>query len=120
MTEPNTVYWPLGVYFASVAVVICTMVIGSYLLGQRHRERMTAAPYESGIASTGTARVRFSADFFLIAIFFVIFDLESVFVFAWAIAARELGWLGYAQICAFIGVIVASLIYLWRERALES
>ncbi|MDX9971463.1 MAG: NADH-quinone oxidoreductase subunit A [FCB group bacterium] len=120
MTEPSTVYWPLGLYFASVVVVIGVMVGASYLLGQRHRDRATGSPYESGITSTGTARVRFSADFFLVAIFFVIFDLESVFVFAWAIAAKELGWVGYAQIFVFIAVLAASLVYLWREGALES
>jgi NADH-quinone oxidoreductase subunit A len=120
MDPGNPVYWPLGLYFASVAFVVVSMIGISYLLGQRHRDRATATPYESGIESTGSARIRFSADFFLVAIFFVIFDLETVFVFAWAIAARELGWPGYIQICIFIGVLIASLIYLWRQKALES
>ncbi|MFA6110666.1 MAG: NADH-quinone oxidoreductase subunit A [Candidatus Latescibacterota bacterium] len=113
-------YWPLGVYLAAVLTVIGGMLGVSYLLGERHRDRTTGIPYESGIKSTGSARVRFSADFFLVAIFFVIFDLESVYVFAWAISARELGWPAYFEIGAFVGVVVAGLAYLWRQGALDS
>jgi len=68
---------------------------------------------------TGSARLRFSADFYLVAMLFVIFDLESVFIIAWAVAARELRWLGYAAIVAFIGVLLVSLAYLWRVGALD-
>lgn len=111
--------WPLVIYFGAVLAVIVGMLVISYVLGQRHQERATGEPYESGIVSTGSARVRFSSTFFLIAIFFVIFDLESVFIMAWATAARELGWWGYGEICVFIGVLLAALAYLWRERALD-
>ncbi len=65
------------------------------MLGERHREKQTDEPYESGIVSTGTARVRFDIKFYLIAMFFVIFDLEAVFIFAWAVSIRETGWTGY-------------------------
>lgn len=92
----------------------------SFVLGQRIKDRHKAQPYESGIASTGSARVRLSADFYLFAMFFVIFDLESVFVYSWCIAVKELGWIGYAQICVFMGAVVAALGYLWRCGALES
>ena len=95
------------------------MIVLSYVLGQRHRERATAEPYEGGIVSTGTSRVRLSAKFYLVAMFFVIFDLEAVFIFGWAIAARELGWAGYIEAVVFIAVLVAALIYLWRSGALD-
>lgn len=111
--------WPLVLYCGGALAVVIGMLVISFLLGQRHNERATGAPYESGIVSTGSARVRFSSTFFLIAIFFVIFDLESVFIFAWATAARETGWWGYGEICVFIGVLTAALVYLWRERALD-
>ncbi len=92
----------------------------AYILGERRRyTRSTVEPYESGIKSTGTARQRMSAKFYLIAMMFVIFDLESVFIFAWAIAVRELGWSGYIEILVFVGVLVATLVYLWREGALD-
>ncbi|MGH7844407.1 MAG: NADH-quinone oxidoreductase subunit A [Candidatus Binatia bacterium] len=91
----------------------------SYVLGQRHQEGATGQPYESGIVSTGTARVRLSAKFYLIAMFFVIFDLETVFIFAWAVSARETGWAGYVEILVFIVVLLAALVYLWRVGALD-
>ena len=95
------------------------MIGVSYILGQRHRERATDIPYESGIAPFESARLRFSADFYLIALFFVIFDLESVFIFAWAIAVRETGWVGYIEALIFIGILIGALIYLWRMGALD-
>jgi len=115
----STVLWPLGVYFAAVIVILTLMIVLSFVLGERHREKQTAEPYESGIVSTGTARVRFDIKFYLIAMFFVIIDLEAVFVFAWAVSLRENGWTGYIEMMIFIGILAASLVYLWRVKALE-
>jgi NADH-quinone oxidoreductase subunit A len=111
--------WPLVVYFAFVVVLVAAVLIVSYLLGQRHSEPATGEPYESGIVSEGSARVRFSARYYLVAMFFVVFDLEAVFLFAWAVAARELGWAGYCEVLLFVGVLVAALIYLWKVGALD-
>jgi NADH-quinone oxidoreductase subunit A len=111
--------WPLAAYFAAVIAIVTVMLVLSYVLGQRHRERATEEPYESGIVSTGTARVRFDIKFYLIAMFFVIFDLEAVFIIAWAVSIREAGWPGYIEMLVFIGVLAAALIYLWRLGALE-
>jgi NADH-quinone oxidoreductase subunit A len=117
-TDPS-VLWPLGVYFFSVVAIVTGMTALSYILGERHREKQTNEPYESGIVSTGTARVRFDIKFYLIAMFFVIFDLEAVFVFAWAVSIRETGWTGYWEMLIFIGVLTAALIYIWKLGALE-
>ncbi|PYV19606.1 MAG: NADH-quinone oxidoreductase subunit A [Acidobacteria bacterium] len=95
------------------------MLIVSYLLGQRHKERETGEPYEGGIVSEGSARVRLSMKFYLVAVFFVIFDLESVFIYAWAVAGRQLGWAGYGEVLVFIGVLGVTLGYLWRLGALD-
>ena len=111
--------WTLGVYFVAVLILVAVMLAISHVLGQRHKERATGAPYESGILSEGSARVRLSAKFYLVAMFFVIFDLEAVFIFAWAVAARELGWAGYREIFVFIAILVAALAYLWRLGALD-
>jgi len=112
-------YWPLALYFAIVVALVAGMLAASYFLGQRHNETATGAPYEAGIKSEGSARVRLSAKFYLIAMFFVIFDLEAVFLFAWAVAARELGWSAYWEVVVFIGILVATLAYLWRLGALD-
>ncbi len=111
--------WPLGVYFLAVLVIVAIIIALSSLLGERHREKQTDEPYESGIVSTGTARVRFDIKFYLIAMFFVIFDLEAVFIFAWAVSIRENGWQGYGEMMVFIGILTATLVYLWRIGALE-
>ncbi len=111
--------WPLALYGLLVLVLVTGMIGLSALLGQRHRERATGEPYESGILSTGSARVRLSVSFYLVAMFFVIFDLEAVYLFAWAVAARELGWAGYAEVLVFVGILVAALAYLWRRGALD-
>lgn len=119
MEDLSESLWPAGVYFILVVILAATMIAVSYLLGQRHRDRATGSPFESGIVSEGSARVRFPTKFYLVAMFFVIFDLEAVFLFAWAVAARELGWPGYAEIVVFIGILIAALGYLWRVRALD-
>lgn len=111
--------WPLAVYFAAVVLVVTVMIGVSYVLGQRHMDRATREPYESGVAATGSAHIRFDVKFYLIAVFFVIFDLEAVFIFAWAVALRESGWAGYMEILFFIAVLVGALVYLWRNGALE-
>jgi NADH-quinone oxidoreductase subunit A len=111
--------WPLAVYVAIVGMLVIAMLSLSFVLGQRHTDRATGSPYESGILSEGSARVRFSAKFYLVAMFFVIFDLEAVFLFAWAVAVRETGWTGYAEALLFIMVLLATLIYLWRVGALD-
>jgi NADH-quinone oxidoreductase subunit A len=111
--------WAFGIYFLLVLTVITAMLVVSYLLGQRHRESATDSPYESGIVSAGSAHVRLSAKFYLVAMFFVIFDLEAVFIFSWAVAGRELGWQGYWEVLIFCGVLIVALVYLWRLKALD-
>jgi NADH-quinone oxidoreductase subunit A len=115
----NTALWPLALYFFS-AIALAVIIIGfSYLLGESHKERTTGDPYESGIVVTGSSHVRLNAPFYLIAVFFVIFDLETLFVISWAVAIRELGWPGYIEMLIFISVLFVSLIYLWRLGALD-
>jgi len=72
--------WPLVVYFVLVLFLVAVTLIVSYLLGQRHSERATGEPYEGGIVSEGSARVRFLVRYYLVAMFFIIFDLETVFL----------------------------------------
>lgn len=115
----NMSLWPFAVYLALVGFITAAMLVLSFVLGQKHHDRSTDSPYESGILSEGSARVRFSARFYLVAMFFVIFDLEAVFLYAWAVAAREAGWTGYWEVVIFIGVLAATLAYLWRVGALD-
>lgn len=111
--------WPFFVFLGAALVVLAGMLVISYALGERHVEPATREPYESGILPTGTARIRFDVRFYLVAMFFVIFDLEAVFIFLWAVALRQAGWTGYIDIAVFIAILVAALAYLWRLGALE-
>ncbi len=111
--------WPLLLYFVLVLLLVSGMLLVSYVLGQRHRERATGVPYEAGIESEGSARVRQNARFYMIAMFFVVFDLEAVFLFAWAVAARELGWTGFCEAAIFTAILLTALLYLARVRGLN-
>jgi len=119
LATQSVTHWPLAAYFLVVIALAAGIIVISYFLGQRHRERATGLPYESGIIPTGSARLKFPAEFYLVAMFFLIFDLESVFVFAWAVDVRGLGWAGFIEIVIFIGVLLATLLYLWRMGALD-
>lgn len=118
-SQGMTALWPLAVYSGVVLLIVVAMVGLSYVLGERHRDKATDEVYESGIVTTGTARLRISAKFYLVAMFFVIFDLEAIFIIAWALSVRELGWPGYIEILVFIGILIAALVYLWRIGALD-
>lgn len=117
--ENSVPMWPLLVYTAIVLSLVGAMLGLSYVLGQHHKEHATDEPYEGGILSDGSARIRFSAQFYLIAMLFVIFDVETIFILSWAIAFRELGWYGYAGVSIFIILLVVVLIYEWRNGALD-
>lgn len=118
-THGNTLLWPFLVYGIAVVLLVSAMLIISYFLGERHEESATDQVFESGIKVTGSARLLFPIHFYVIAMFFVIFDLEAVFIISWAIAIRAVGWAGYIAILVFIGVLVSVLIYEWRIGALD-
>ena len=112
---------PFLVYSLSVVAVLALTLILAWLLGSRTRHRTaTDMPFESGIVSVGSAsELRLSVEFYLIAMFFVIFDLETIFIFAWAVAFYDLGWRGYLGSAMFIGVLLVALVYEWRTGALD-
>ena len=111
--------WALGIHFAAVVGLVLAMLGVSFILGERHNEAATGEPYESGIVSTGSTNMRLSIHFYLVAMLFVIFDLEAAFIYAWAIVAPQVGWTGYAEIVIFIAILLVGLIYLWRQGALD-
>lgn len=110
---------PFLFYTAAVLAVVVTMLGLSYFLGQRINRKYKNTPFESGIISVGSAQFRISVHFYLTAILFIIFDLEVVFLFAWAVAVREAGWPGFIEISIFIFILLAALFYLWRIGALD-
>lgn len=117
MTEH--VLWPLLVYAAAAVLLVAALLAVSSVLGERHVEPATGELFESGIVTVGEARFLVPAKFYLTAMFFVVFDLEAVFLFAWAVSVRSAGWTGFWEAVTFIGVLLAALAYLWRVGALD-
>lgn len=115
----STLLWPFLVYGIAVVLLVSFMLTLSHFLGERHNEPETDEVFESGIKATGSARLLFPVHFYIIAMFFVIFDLEAVFILSWAIAIKAVGWGGYIGILIFIVILVAVLIYEWRIGALN-
>ncbi|MFB2862565.1 NADH-quinone oxidoreductase subunit A [Aeromonas sp. MdU4] len=112
-------HWAFAIYVIA-AICICLGMIGlAAVLGGRAYGRTKNRPFESGIDSVGSARLRFSAKFYLVAMFFVIFDVEALYLFAWSVSVRESGWVGFIEATIFIGLLLIGLIYLWRIGALD-
>ena len=110
---------PLIVYFGAILSITAVMLGGAYFLGQRHHAKAADEPFESGVVPTGDVHIRFSVHFYLLAIFFVIFDMESVFLFAWSVALEEAGLSGFIEALIFISILIATLLYLGAIGALD-
>ncbi|WP_438865374.1 NADH-quinone oxidoreductase subunit A [Neptunicella sp.] len=111
--------WPILLYFSFTVLLLMGVMLVSAILGPRTAGHSTNLPYESGILSLGSARIKFGSHFFLYAIFFVIFDLETLFLFAWAISVEQVGLAGFIEALVFILILLVGLLYLWRVGALS-
>jgi NADH-quinone oxidoreductase subunit A len=103
----------LGAGFALFSVAL------SGLLGPSRPSPEKSAPYECGMPAIGDARERHSVKFYLIAMIFLLFDIEIAFLYPWAMALRDLGWTGFVQVALFMGLLVFGYIYVWRKGALD-
>lgn len=112
-------HWAFSVFLLFIAIIIGAMLGVAYLLGGRDSGRAKHEPFESGVVSSGSAQLRLSAKFYLVAMFFVIFDIEAVFLYVWAVSMREVGWAGYIEAVIFMSVLLAGLVYLWRIGGLD-
>jgi NADH-quinone oxidoreductase subunit A len=109
----------LVLYTALVVGLLAILLFLTSWLGEKKIDPEKARPYECGVIPTGGARFRFPVPFYLVAVFFLIFDVEAAFIFAWAVAMEKLGWLGWLQISFFIIVLLVSLFYLWAKGGLD-
>lgn len=112
-------YWATGFFVLAVGGLCAFMVGASSLLGGRSHGISKTLPFESGIRGAGSARQRFSVKFYLVAMLFVIFDIEAVFLFAWSIVIPDVGWTGFWGAAVFIFILLAGLIYDSRTGALN-
>lgn len=116
-TSPE--FWGIVVFSLTVFVLCGIMLGGSALLGGKGNARARNEPFESGVVSASPERLRLSAKFYLVAVFFVIFDVEALFLYSWAISVRESGWAGFVEATVFIGILLITLVYLVRIGALD-
>ena len=111
--------WALLAFSAVVVAVAGSAIGASWVLGTRRHGRWTDQPYEGGVASNRGGFMRYGAKFYLVSAFFVILDVESAFLYAWAVSAREAGWAGFAELVVFVLLLGAGLLYVWRNGALD-
>src|SRR5437879_8976497 len=115
----NHPYFPLFVIFALATVVILALLLIASKVGPKSNNPAKAEPFESGNPPRGDARIRISVKFYLIAMLFLIFDLEVVFLYPWAILFRRLGLFGLIEMGIFLGILVIGFIYVWKKGALD-
>lgn len=109
----------LALYTGIVLVLLALLLILTRWLGEQKPDFEKARSYECGVIPTGGARFRYPVPFYLVAVFFLIFDVEAALIFSWAVAIDELSWRGWLQISFFIIVLLVSLIYLWKKGGLD-
>ncbi len=109
----------MALYFLMVFGLMAVLLFLTSRLGEKKPTDIKLSAYESGMIPTGTARFTYPAPFYLIAIFFLIFDVEAAYIFSWAIAFDRLGWQGWLRITFFIFILLASLLYLRQKGGLE-
>ena len=110
---------PILFFLILVSGFAVVSVIGSMILGMRKPTAAKRAPYECGMQPVGTARERFSVKFYLVAMLFLLFDIEAVFLFPWAVVYRDLKMFGFLEMVLFIAVVGAGYVYVWKKGALE-
>ena len=121
VTHESQNLWPFLIYAISVVALLAVTLIAARIVSNKTRHTETTdLPFESGVVPVGSAeQTRLTIEFYLVAMFFVIFDLETIFIFAWAVAFFELGWPGYAGAAVFIVVLLVALVYEWRTGVLD-
>jgi NADH-quinone oxidoreductase subunit A len=112
-------YLPLLMHFGIVTGLACVIVVLSWLVGQHKPGRAKMSPYECGVQPTGDARGRFSVKFYLVAMLFILFDIEAVFLYPWAVVLRELKMFGFWEMMIYIAIVLVGLFYVWKKGVLD-
>lgn len=112
-------YAPLLIHLIAAALVAGALVTLSSLVGWRRPSRVKQQAYECGITPTGDAREPFDVKFYLVAMVFILFDIEAIFLYPWAYVFRALSWRGFEEMMLYIGLLLAGYIYLWKKGALD-
>ena len=112
-------YLPIAIMFAVAGGIVSLLLAVSWFVGTRRPNRSKLSPYECGVPPVGGARDRFSVKFYMIAMIFIVFDIETVFFYPWAVSFGKLGLFGLAEMSLFVGVLFVAYVYLWRRGAFD-
>ncbi len=118
-TSYTEMYFPVLVQAILAMALAAGLLTVSRLLGKRVRNRVKDLPYESGIVPTGDARQRFSVKFYLVAMLFIVFDIEAIFLYPWAVVYRDLRMVGFVEMLVFVILILSGFFYIWKKGALD-
>jgi NADH-quinone oxidoreductase subunit A len=118
-TSYQELYFPVLLQVGIAMLVAAAMLGMSYLLGKRVRNKIKDTPYECGITPTGSARERFSVKFYLVGMLFILFDIEAIFLYPWAVVYRELKMFAFVEMLLFIVLVLAGFFYIWKKGALD-
>jgi NADH-quinone oxidoreductase subunit A len=118
-TSETEVYFPVLLQVVAAMLLAAGLLTVSYLLGKRVKNRVKDMPYESGIVPTGDARQRFSVKFYLVGMLFILFDIEAIFLYPWAVVYRELLMPGFVEMLIFVILILSGFFYIWKKGALD-
>jgi len=112
-------YLPILIQILVASAVAAAILTVSALVGVKRPTREKLSPYECGITPVGDARARFSVSFYLIGMLFILFDVEAVFLYPWAVVYRSLKWFGFVEMLLYIAILLAGYLYLWKKGALD-
>jgi NADH-quinone oxidoreductase subunit A len=112
-------YLPLLIHFLVACLLAGAIVTLSWLIGERKPTRAKLSPYECGMTPQGDARERFSVKFYLVAMLFILFDVEAVFLYPWAVILRELKMFGFWEMLVYIGIVLVGFFYIWKKGVLD-
>ncbi len=112
-------YFPILVQFIAVTALGAAILGVSALVGTKRPSREKLAPYECGIAPVGDARERFSVSFYLVGMLYILFDVEAVFLYPWAVVYKGLKWFGFLEMFLYIAILLAGYLYIWKKGALD-
>jgi NADH-quinone oxidoreductase subunit A len=112
-------YLPLLIHLLLAVALAGIIVLLSWFIGYRRPTRAKLSPYECGMTPVGNARERFSVKFYLVAMLFILFDVEAIFLYPWAVILRDLKMFGFLEMMVYVGIVLVGLFYIWKKGALD-
>ena len=118
-TNHPELYFPILIQAIIAVALAAGLIIGSTVLGKKAKSPLKDTPYESGMAPVGSARERFSVKFYMVGMIFILFDIEAIFLYPWAVVYRQLKLFGFFEMLIFVALVLIGFFYVWKKGALD-